>query len=202
MDSTAITAPAGAPLSRRDFTVIYDAYADALLHYCRCRTASEMDAEEIAHDCFVGLWQARDAIRDSRAAKSYLYTAARHAIVDYYRRRAASIVTELHCELNDAMLTDSGLSTPVEAEEFRREVMAAIAALPSTQREAINLVRIQGLDICETADKLGLSQQTIKNALTSGCHTLRDVLKKYLPLLMVLLSQNYVSISEDTVFFN
>lgn len=168
------------------FDSIYAAYGRELLWYCRRHVASADDAEEIAHDCFIRLWMARHTLRDPESVRSYLFTTARHAIVDHYRRQANSIVTRLQSEAYEHIAENSNASTRLETDELRQHIMAAIAALPPTQREAINLVRIQGHDIDEAAQTLGLSRQTIKNALTSAAKTLRAALQKHLAAAAVL----------------
>lgn len=175
-----------------DFDSIYAAYGRELLWYCRRHIASADDAEEIAHDCFIRLWMAMPTLRDQGSIRSYLFTTARHAIVDHYRRQAGSIVSSLQSEACEIMAAGGTAATSIEAEELRRHIMSAVASLPPTQRESINLVRIQGLDIDEAAQTLRLSRQTIKNALTAAAKTLRADLQKYLAAIAVLVAGIYV----------
>jgi RNA polymerase sigma-70 factor (ECF subfamily) len=67
---------------------------------------------------------------------------------------------------------DSGSSlTPVE-----RRMIAAIDALPDAEREAFDLVRIQGMTQAEAASILGVSIMTVSRRLNSGLQLLADAL--------------------------
>ena len=58
--------------------------------------------------------------------------------------------------------------------------------LPPTQRRVVRMSRLENLEVVEIAAELGLSVQTIKNALSSGLKTLRQSLGKNSGLLILL----------------
>jgi RNA polymerase sigma-70 factor (ECF subfamily) len=67
---------------------------------------------------------------------------------------------------------DSGSAlTPVA-----RRMIAAIDSLPDAEREAFDLVRIQGMTQTEAAAVLGVSAMTVKRRLNSGLQLLADAL--------------------------
>ena len=66
--------------------------------------------------------------------------------------------------------SDSGL-TPGS-----RRMLAAIADLPEEEREAFDLVRIQGLTQTEAAQVLGVSAMTVSRRLKSGLQLLAEAL--------------------------
>jgi RNA polymerase sigma factor (sigma-70 family) len=57
-----------------------------------------------------------------------------------------------------------------------RQMIAAIDALPDAEREAFDLVRIQGLTQAEAATVLGVSAMTVSRRLNSGLQLLADAL--------------------------
>jgi len=57
-----------------------------------------------------------------------------------------------------------------------RRMIAAIDALPDAEREAFDLVRIQGMTQAEAAAVLGVSAMTVKRRLNSGLQLLADTL--------------------------
>jgi RNA polymerase sigma factor (sigma-70 family) len=57
-----------------------------------------------------------------------------------------------------------------------RRMIAAIDALPDAEREAFDLVRIQGMTQAEAATVLGVSAMTVKRRLNSGLQLLADAL--------------------------
>ena len=65
-----------------------------------------------------------------------------------------------------------------------RRLVAAIDALPEAEREAFDLVRIQGMTQAEAATLLGVSAMTVKRRLNSGVLLLADVLADLNPQLI------------------
>jgi RNA polymerase sigma factor (sigma-70 family) len=62
-----------------------------------------------------------------------------------------------------------------------RRMIAAIDALPDAEREAFDLVRIQGMTQGEAATVLGVSTMTVKRRLNSGVQLLADALADLSP---------------------
>lgn len=79
--------------------------------------------------------------------------------------KAVSLVEEYGPTLNDS---DSSLS------ELSRHILAAIDQLPQEQREAFDLVRIQGLSAAEAAEVLGVTPITIRRWLNRALQTLSE----------------------------
>jgi RNA polymerase sigma factor (sigma-70 family) len=71
--------------------------------------------------------------------------------------------------------SDSGLSTD------GRRMLAAIGSLPAGEREAFDLVRIQGMTQAEAAGVLGVSAMTVKRRLNRGLQLLAETLSDLRP---------------------
>ena len=83
-------------------------------------------------------------------------------------------------ELRDGLVpapasSDSGLSTA------GRRMLAAISGLPEDEREAFDLVRIQGMTQAEAAELLGVSAVTVKRRLSRGLRLLAEQLADLRP---------------------
>jgi RNA polymerase sigma-70 factor (ECF subfamily) len=83
-------------------------------------------------------------------------------------------------ELLDGMVptapaSDSGL-TPVG-----RHMIDRIEALPAEEREAFDLVRIQGMTQAEAAEVMGVSPKTVRRRLASGLRLLTESLRDLSP---------------------
>ena len=63
------------------------------------------------------------------------------------------------------------------ASPFRRRMLEAVANLPEEEREAFDLVRIQGLSQAEAAQVLGVSAMTVNRRLNRGLRLLAEVLR-------------------------
>jgi RNA polymerase sigma-70 factor (ECF subfamily) len=83
-------------------------------------------------------------------------------------------------ELRDGLVpapagSDSGLSPA------GRRMLEAIAGLPEGEREAFDLVRIQGLTQAEAAQVLGVSAMTVNRRLNRGLKLLTEALRDLRP---------------------
>jgi RNA polymerase sigma factor (sigma-70 family) len=79
---------------------------------------------------------------------------------------------ELHDESVPAPARSASGLTPVS-----RRMLAAIADLPEGEREAFDLVRIQGLSQAEAAKVLGVSAATVNRRLNRGLQLLLETLE-------------------------
>lgn len=72
----------------------------------------------------------------------------------------------------------------VEYDDFCKSLKKAMKNLSSTQREVIECVKLNQMSVKETAVKLRLKEQTVKNALSAGLKVLKEILKKSLVLIL------------------
>jgi len=87
---------------------------------------------------------------------------------------------------NMDFLSEENAYSRLEYDEFVQKLYAAMKKLPLTQQKVITLSRMQQLSNKEVAEELSLSEQTVKNQLSLGLKTLRDLLNKVALLIMLL----------------
>jgi RNA polymerase sigma-70 factor (ECF subfamily) len=131
--------------------------------FVRRRVPSRADADDIVQDVFLKLHQGlRSApLRDPEA---YVYSAARNAIADFYRRKDAPAVPIEEQDLPDPF----------------REMLAGCARpfldqLPEPYREALVLTDLDGLTQAEAAARLGLSASGMRTRVQRGRARLRAI---------------------------
>jgi RNA polymerase sigma-70 factor (ECF subfamily) len=78
-------------------------------------------------------------------------------------------------ELNEGMVP-TPLSSGSGLTPDGRRMLAAIDGLPEAEREAFDLVRVQGMSQSEAARVLGVSAMTVKRRLGRGLHLLAATL--------------------------
>jgi DNA-directed RNA polymerase specialized sigma24 family protein len=156
------------------FEDLYAAYADPLGRFVR-RLAAErglpeslVDAEGVVHDTFVVLLSGSG--QPIRSPAAWLFAVARNQLskAAAAQRRIAPGDPADHLHHGGAAWTT--LTTPpADAEDIRaaREVMHAIAKLPSHQKIATYLHQVQGWSLAETGAYLDCA------ATTAGVHSSR-----------------------------
>lgn len=173
--------------SRKAFDQLYHLYFEQLYAYCLKYTKRAEAAEEIIQETFIQLWLNREKIRESDKLKHLLFVMARHRLINEFRRTANSVSYEDYLNYRNVLTYDRSGDRMMEYDEFLQTVRAAIDSLPESQRCIIRLSRIEGMKNGEIAEKLGRSEQTVKNQLSLGLKTLRKKLEGKIPLLLFAL---------------
>jgi RNA polymerase sigma factor (sigma-70 family) len=137
-------------------------------------------AEEIVQEAFMAVWKDPDAYDDERGSvKSWLMGMVHHRAVDLvrreeaHRRRAEAAIPQAIEEQGDhADDVVQQLGLPEE----RRIVRAALADLPSEQRDVLELMYFGGLSQSQIAEQTGIPLGTVKSRTLLGMRRMRDAL--------------------------
>lgn len=132
------------------------------------------EAEDIAQELFLRLWQAASCWRRGEARVStWIHTVTVNLCRDRLRRRRPQVpidgVHESALAGDDATRPDIALQDAQRAQQLR----AAIGALPERQREALLLFHYEGLDQSECAKALEVSVDALESLLARARRTLR-----------------------------
>ncbi len=157
---------------RSAFDALYWLYAPKLLGFALSYVKSESEAEDLVQEVFIALWQTRHNIKREDSLKSFLFMSLRNRVISLIRNKANMRIYTDYVELMDKEISDRG-EPAIEYAEFEKQVLKEIEALPATQREVIRLSRFANLSHSEISERLGLSMQTVKNALSMGLAALR-----------------------------
>jgi RNA polymerase sigma-70 factor (ECF subfamily) len=178
--------------SHKAFDSIYRMYARRLYAYSLQFTKSREEAEDIVQDVFVKLWTSREKIRQEDTLRSLLFIMAKHHIINAFHSKINQPVYEEYVNYRAEMSVDD-THWHLEYQEFVAKLRDAMETLPATQRKVITLSKIQQFSNKEIAEKLSLSEQTVKNSLSMGLNKLKQELgEQYAPY--ALLFVNFVHI--------
>ena len=143
------------------FRGIYDELKPKLLRYCTYRCGDPDTAEDIVQEAMVRLWR-RDAVQPPADPASWLFTTARHLILDgdkvaRNRRRllASNPVDESEPERADRAL---------EREEEREKVRKVLGRMPERSREIL-MLRYSGFSYREIAGEVGVAPGSVGTLL-------------------------------------
>ena len=139
------------------------------------------EAEDIAQQVFVRVWQAAAKWRPEAKFTTWLFTIVRNQVFNESRRRSRKRETSLEERMeNHPEMMQSGESLApdevMEKGEWHRKIDAAIASLPEQQRMAVLLRTFEGKDYEEIAQIMGTSVSSLKSLLFRARGTLRKML--------------------------
>lgn len=158
--------------SQEAFKSLYDLYARRLYAFCMEYTKSREDTEEIVQDAFIWLWRNKENIRQEATIKSLLFLRVKHFLINAWRARVNTPIFEDYVDYINSLPADS--RDHLEYMDFRDTVMSIIDQLPKTQSKVVKMSRLEGFKNKEIAEKLRLSEQTVKNALSMGLKFLKE----------------------------
>jgi len=142
----------------------------ALLRYGYLLTGDAGDAKELVQDALVSVLARKARLREPAAVEGYVRQTMLSAYVDGYRRRRRWLgIRHL-------------LAAPETADDHRhgvderRDVVAALGGLAPRVRACVVLRYFEDLSVAEIADRLAISEGTVKRYLHDGVHGLERVL--------------------------
>lgn len=138
----------------------------------RSRIHAPADAEDVVQNALIAIHRGRHTYRSERPFGPWLRTLVRNCMIDWFRergRRAARETAVEEPELFSAGVRDEEPG----AGDLAPALAAALAALPAKQREAVELLHVEGLTVAEAAVEAGITPGALKVRAHRGYRALR-----------------------------
>jgi RNA polymerase sigma factor (sigma-70 family) len=153
-------------------------YESALRAYLHGRFPSLQDQDDIVQDTYARLLRAR-AAGTIRHPKAFLFTTARNAALDFFRRkRGVSIDDVTHFDESSVLVDRPDLVELVSREQELEILAEAVRALPDRCRQVIMLRYLDGLAYKEIAVQLDISPETVKAQMAKGMRRCADYFRE------------------------
>jgi RNA polymerase sigma-70 factor (ECF subfamily) len=166
------------------FERLYSRHRGGTYRYLLRHTGNAASAEELHQDVWLKVVRARDGYAPEARFTTWLYTVARHRLVDHWRSRRGFRLASLDDEGVEAAVEDSSpdgpaaadpLSATIDAQAGQR-LITALSDVPPAQRDAFLLHVEGGLSLSEIAALTGASVETVKSRLRYAYRKLRAAL--------------------------
>lgn len=167
------------------FAEIYDRYKRILFVHAFKKLTSSEEAEDVIHDVFTSLWKRRNVIEIKTQLAGYLHAAVRNRVFKVIARKqneSGYIESFLQSISQDNCITDH----LVREKALLAHIEQEIADLPPKMQEVFRMSREEYLSHKEIAQKLQLSEKTVKNQVNNALKILRVRLGSFLFLLFLL----------------
>lgn len=160
----------------RAFEEIYRRHGRATRMLARKLCASRELAEDVVQEAFLSLWRGAHRYRPGLGSvTAWLSTLVRNRVIDAWRRASVRPVEVPSIEHGpDQLRTAIGRQTPPPE---RTVVLALLAQLPASQREAVFLAYFAGMTHEEIADWSDAALGTVKSRIRLGLRKLRSELE-------------------------
>jgi RNA polymerase sigma-70 factor (ECF subfamily) len=175
------------------FDQFVELYRSKLFHYSFMMCGHREDAEEVAQETLMNVFEHLDQLREPERVRSWVFRIAKNACLMKRRKSVFAPTEELSL---DELMPVSGMdggqvkiqiadwSALPDAEvlrsELRRQLDQAIAELPEIYRAVMLLRDVEELSTQESAEILGISEDTVKTRLHRARLAVRQKLDQYL----------------------
>ena len=169
-----------AGINRKDpkaFEYLYDRYYAALCNYVsNLLNTEEDDGEDLVQELFVSIYEGNREFSNNKELTNYLYRACYNNCLLYIRDHQIhdSILNSLLENQNEE--DDDEIYALTVREELFRQLYVYINDLPQEQQK-IMLLRIEGYEWNEIAEKLDISINTVKTQRSRSFKFLREHLE-------------------------
>jgi RNA polymerase sigma-70 factor (ECF subfamily) len=158
------------------FESLVRSYRDRIYRWALVRTGDADDAEDATQEVLVRLHRGLGKFDGRARFETWLYALVRNASADIQRRAARSL--RLRARFAAWGTPDSAADPPAVVEQLEVVrlgglVKTFLETLPARQREAMDLVDLQGVEQVEAAGRLGVSPATLRTHLFRARRAMR-----------------------------
>lgn len=154
------------------------AFASLVERYYRAAYASAYavlgnagDAEEIAQETFVQVFQKLDRLRDPGALPGWIWRIARDTALKHIRKHKRIRPVG---DAPDLKLDEQRPHQPLVAAEEKEQLIAALTELPEEMREAVLMRYWEDLEYEQMAERTGVSAAALYQRVCRGLKRLRE----------------------------
>lgn len=142
-------------------------------------------AEDIVQGCFVKLWRSSFRFTDIKAITTYLYRSVYNSSLNFKRNKQAS--NRIHHKwINDLQENEEDAIRAALEEEAITRFYMIMSQMPEQQREIL-LYSLKGEKVKDIAEKLSVSENTVKTHKKRAYQFIRQQLGDSLPVIIALL---------------
>jgi len=159
--------------------VLYDESSQLAYTIAMRILQDEADASEVVLDVYKQLWDGAGKFDERRgSAATWIVILARSRAMDRRRSRVARMrATATVEELPEVISNDANPESLAITQQSSHSVLRALAAVPSEQRQALELAFFAGMSHSEIAEQLGAPLGTVKTRIRLAIGRLRELLR-------------------------
>ena len=140
-------------MTTKDFNQCVDLHADGVYRFILKNIKDDNDARDIVQDAYAKMWEKHEGIAGEKA-KSYLFTAAYHTMIDFIRKQKRFYGSDT--ELENQKSSEQGYS---DLQEILHE---ALDELNEVQRSVLLLRDYEGYSYKEIGEIVDLNESQVK----------------------------------------
>lgn len=157
------------------FEKIYQNESDAIFRFCLTRVSNREQALDLTQETFLRLWQSLIQGEEILNNRAFLFTIARHLVIDWYRKKKSfSLEKMIDSEEIGYDLPDETTIDNIDFGAEGRYLLAKINELNPTHRDPVYLRFVEDLSPQEIGKILGISANATSVRINRGLLELRE----------------------------
>ena len=139
---------------------------------------SAPDVEDVVQEILLSVHSVRHTYDPGRPFMPWLMTITTRRVFDAARRRTTRSANETTVDVMPETFLGDGTKTEQEISDDQETIRRAVAQLPDGQREAVELMKLQGLSLHEASAVTGKSVASLKVSVHRAIKTMREMLER------------------------
>jgi len=146
---------------------------------------SQIDPEEIVQEVFVRLWIKKDSINPDKDFQSYLFSIAKHLILDHIKSGVNRRLYFVEEQFQKDLIDEDNNEINTISQDAEETLHKLIQQLPDRRKEIFKLSRFEGLSYKQIAVRLNITENTVDSQLRNALAFIRKEFRKTLLLLLL-----------------
>ena len=145
---------------------VYKKYQPSIFNFVKSQISNYQTAEELTQDIFIDFIEALRDFRFQSSLKTFLFSIARHKIVDEIRKRKLKSI--LFSKLPSYIIESLKvvfIDEEIDKKELKEKISKIINSLPNDYQLILRLKYIDGIKIKEIAGKLKMNFKAAESLL-------------------------------------
>ena len=162
--------------NKKSYNALLCAITPALRRFVQGRIFNTDAIEDIVQEILMAIHKSRQTYDQSQPFERWMYGVARYKMIDYLRKMTRHTKKEILSDQCETFLPQPSNSNTKGI--LSKDLENALEQLSDKQRKIINLMKIDGFSITETAEKMDMSESAVKVAAHRGYKKMQDWLVK------------------------
>jgi len=142
-------------------------------HLVRSRLFDSSSVDDVVQNALLKMHRARHTFRPERPFGPWMRAIVRNATIDHLRQVRRRLEREANVESIE-LIQDPKSGCEPERNELSCELARMLAKLPPGQRQAVELIQVNGLSVAEASGRVGISPGALKLRAHRGYRALRE----------------------------
>lgn len=173
------------------FAALYNRYFGLLYMHAFQRLKDKDEAKDLVQDLFLRLWDQRESLPAETNITAYLYTAVKNRVLNNLAHKC--VENKFLLSIEKTTTTEAITDHRVREHQLANIIEQQISQLPPKMRQVFELSRKSYFTYSEIAERLNLSEQSVRSHVKGALRVLRTKLGLWCCVGLVMVTVWYLT---------